>query len=70
LDTPVATGQRTQLVLELDTGSTPMSGCLQDPHGRSVEFSGWLGLAAALEEVLRATNPLPSPWEPGATPRP
>lgn len=66
----MAQAQRIQVVLEFDTGSTPISGRLRDAHGRDVEFSGWLGLAAALEEVLSAAIPIPLPPAPRSTSRP
>jgi hypothetical protein len=44
------------MTLELDVGADPIAGTLRDRRGHSVEFSGWLGLAAALEEVVSATG--------------
>ena len=45
---------RVQLTLAIDSASDPITGALGDGHDKSVEFSGWLGFAAALEELLSA----------------
>jgi hypothetical protein len=56
-DQPVADGDRMRLMLELEVGSDPIVGSLQsgDKHA---EFSGWVGLATALEEAMRTTAAL------------
>jgi hypothetical protein len=38
-------------MLELEVGSDPIVGSLQ-AHGRRSEFSGWVGLATALEQAM------------------
>jgi hypothetical protein len=38
-------------VLELDVGSDPIVGSLQ-AHGSRFDFSGWVGLATALEQAI------------------
>jgi hypothetical protein len=43
-----------QLTLAIDRASDPITGALRDGSGNSVEFSGWLGFAAALEQLLGA----------------
>ena len=45
--------RRLTLRLDLDLGSDPIEGELWEPTGLSLPFSGWLGLADALE---RATD--------------
>jgi hypothetical protein len=42
---------RVCVMLELDVGSDPILGSLQ-AHGRCVDFSGWVGLATALEQAI------------------
>lgn len=44
--------ERVQLVLDVDPAADPIRGALQDTHGHTVEFAGWLGFAAAIEEAL------------------
>jgi hypothetical protein len=53
-DQPVADDQRLRLMLELELGSDPIAGSLQSGDKHS-EFSGWVGLATALEEAMRTT---------------
>jgi hypothetical protein len=38
-------------MLELEADSDPIVGSLQ-AHGRCVDFSGWVGLATALEQAI------------------
>jgi hypothetical protein len=40
-----------RVMLELDVGSEPIVGSLQ-AHGRRFDFSGWVGLATALEQAI------------------
>jgi hypothetical protein len=47
-DTRIAIG------LELDQTDDCLSGRITRPDGETVEFSGWLGLVAALDAVLEA----------------
>jgi len=42
------------LVLEIDPSNDPVSGWLSDEHGTRRSFSGWLGLAGALETLIDA----------------
>jgi hypothetical protein len=46
-------GGRTRVTVEFDSGSDPMSGRMLDEGGGSRAFTGWLGLAAALANVVR-----------------
>jgi hypothetical protein len=62
---PVSNGTRLTIVLEIESGSTPISGRLTEEERGSVEFGGWLGLASALERLLE--QPLGAP--PGADQR-
>jgi hypothetical protein len=50
-DQPVADHDRLSVVLEFEVGSDPILGSLQ-AHGRCVDFSGWVGLATALEQAI------------------
>jgi hypothetical protein len=43
---------RLEFTLTIDPVSEPIVGAINDQRGQSVEFSGWLGFAAALEELL------------------
>ncbi len=40
-----------KVALELDLGAETIGGRLEGPDG-PLEFSGWLGLASALEQVI------------------
>lgn len=53
----MGTADRVQLTLAIDPASDPITGALGDDRGESVEFSGWLGFASALEELLSAPRP-------------
>ena len=46
-----------QLTLAIDPASEPITGAICDRSGKRVEFSGWLGFASALEELLGASRP-------------
>ena len=54
-DRDMSPADRIQLTLAIDPVSDPITGALGDDRGQSVEFSGWLGFAAALEQLLRAS---------------
>lgn len=41
----------TSLTLKIDFAATPITGTLQDDHGRQHEFVGWLGLSDALRKI-------------------
>jgi hypothetical protein len=49
----VSNGTRLTFVLEIESGSKPISGRLTEEERGSVEFGGWLGLASALERLLQ-----------------
>lgn len=40
-----------RLVVEIDHDGHSIAGTVRDPHGGSIDFIGWLGLAAAIEEL-------------------
>lgn len=51
------TASRTrEYVLELDLDSDPISGRLRDDAGEALDFTGWLGLASALERMVAAAG--------------
>jgi hypothetical protein len=52
----VSTIQRVHLTLEIDPASDPVTGALRDLAGQNVEFAGWLGFAAALEELISSAG--------------
>jgi hypothetical protein len=43
-----------RLVVELDHDGHSIAGLVRDPAGRSIDFLGWLGLAAAIEELAES----------------
>jgi hypothetical protein len=45
-------GDHFSLTLELQKGSEPISGRLVAADGEGEEFTGWLGLAAAIERLV------------------
>jgi hypothetical protein len=53
-DYGMSTVPRVQFTLAIDPVSEPITGAIRDAQGHSVEFSGWLGFAVALEELLTA----------------
>jgi hypothetical protein len=40
--------------LDIDLGASPIEGVLTDDDGCETRFTGWLGLAAALEDLQDA----------------
>jgi hypothetical protein len=40
-----------RLLAELDHDGHTIAGQVRDPHGGTIDFFGWLGLAAAIEEL-------------------
>jgi hypothetical protein len=40
-----------RLVVEIDHDGHGITGIVRDPDGGSVDFLGWLGLAAAIEQL-------------------
>jgi hypothetical protein len=48
----------TRLVLTIDDGSEPIQGSVTDGDN-ALPFSGWLGLAAALEQLLKRHETTP-----------
>ena len=55
-DERVADTRRTCLTLEFELRTDPIAGLLVDEFGERVEFSGWLGLALALEQALTRSS--------------
>jgi len=53
-DREMSSAQRLVLTLEVDPASDPITGSVGVAHGDTVEFLGWLGFAAALEQLLSA----------------
>jgi hypothetical protein len=47
----VSEGKR-QLVIEIEPGPGPLSGCIRDEAGVRHSFAGWLGFASALGLAL------------------
>jgi hypothetical protein len=45
---------RRRLSLEVEPDTEPPVGSLRDERGEAIAFSGWLGLASALDRALRA----------------
>jgi hypothetical protein len=65
--------QRVELTVAIDPASDPITGSVGDPRGGNVEFAGWLGFAAALEELLKpraGPSGAPAPAPPPGRPRP
>jgi hypothetical protein len=58
-------GRPRTLTLEIDPGTGPMRGRLFEGGAPQCEFSGWLGLAKALEQALGAplADAAPDPEE-------
>jgi hypothetical protein len=54
-DQAMADRDRLRVTLELDIGSEPIAGSLH-AHGSCLTFSGWLGLAAALEQAISSAG--------------
>ena len=44
---------RRRLSLEVEPDTDPPVGSLHDERGEAIAFSGWLGLASALDRALR-----------------
>jgi hypothetical protein len=59
----MTTAARVELTLDIDPISEPIAGTVRGVRGEAIEFSGWLGFAAALEELLSALR-APSASEP------
>jgi hypothetical protein len=51
----------THLTLRIDLGADPITGSLQSPDTASHRFSGWIGLAAALEAIRAELAREPDP---------
>jgi hypothetical protein len=54
----MADRDRLRLTLELEVGSEPIVGSLST-DGRRYDFSGWLGLATALERAISTAADAP-----------
>lgn len=50
---------RRRLSLDVEVDSDPPVGAVSDEEGRSIGFTGWLGLATALNRVLHRDEPEP-----------
>jgi hypothetical protein len=50
-----------RLALDLDATTPQLRGELRDEHGDARAFTGWLGLAAALEQTLGEGAPAAAP---------
>jgi hypothetical protein len=57
---------RRRLSLEIEPDSDPLVGALRDEHGESIAFSGWLGLANAIDRALRVAPAAADGAEPTA----
>jgi hypothetical protein len=51
----------THLTLRIDLGADPITGSLGSPDTASRRFSGWIGLAAALEAIRAELAREPDP---------
>jgi hypothetical protein len=49
----------TQLTLHIDLDAEPVTGSLSSAYGTDRRFSGWIGLAAALEAIRGELPPQP-----------
>ncbi len=49
----------TRLVVELEHDGHTIAGVVRDPAGGSADFFGWLGLAAAIEELAAGEGEIP-----------
>jgi hypothetical protein len=54
---------RRRLTLELETAQRPIAGILSDEGGIVRPFTGWIGLAQALEALLDLAPDQPLPTE-------
>ena len=53
---PMTNREHTELRLRLELGTGAIRGTLADGHGAETAFTGWLGLATALERALVAAE--------------
>ena len=60
--------QTLTVTLEVDPASDPIQGIARDEHGAERAFSGWVGLAAALEHALEIRVANPTDGLPGGNP--
>lgn len=58
---PVDKRNTRTVTLEVDPTSDPIQGIARDERGAERSFSGWVGLAAALEHALELDSP-PATW--------
>jgi hypothetical protein len=49
-----------RLTLDIEAAAGTIVGSVSDEHGASVEFGGWLGLAGALDRLLRDDEAAPA----------
>lgn len=57
---PVDKRRTRTVTLEVDPTSDPIQGIARDERGTERTFSGWVGLAAALEHALELDTPTAS----------
>jgi hypothetical protein len=63
--------RRRRLTLELETAQHPIAGILSDEGGIVRPFTGWIGLAQALEALLDPASDQALPTgSPGSVPQP
>jgi hypothetical protein len=55
-DQPMATGSKTRLTLELETGADPIRGSIEHADGSRRSFWGWLELSEALRRVATGAD--------------
>ncbi len=58
----------TELTLRIDLDADPITGTVVQSHGAARRFSGWIGLAAALELIRAEVRPKDQGRCPYATP--
>ena len=64
----MSTDRRAQLRLVIDAAAEPITGTLECASGQAIEFSGWLGFAAAIEQALVRPGGAASGALPGSQP--
>ena len=62
--------QTATATIELSVGPTPPVGVLTDGHARARRFSGWIELAAAIEDWRTSASPADSRRSPTPEPDP
>ena len=54
---PTMEARDINVTLELRSTGDSLTGCARDEHGAERRFSGWLGLVAAIDELVGDTGP-------------